>query len=508
MKISSSYLAVFLLNFLLTCEFWSLFVAMDDEAVTVLGAVRLLRGELPYRDWDTRHTPGSYFLSAACLGLTGPDSPFPRLLFSLISAFTACLLWWLSRRYLARSHWLVRGLPVFLWSTMGVSAFPILSYHWYGTLTVVAGCLALTRWLDRRRWAAELCGLSLALALWCLQSAALTLVLLTGLAWWRYRPPAAPKMLATSLIASLVLWLPLLPWTLLILQESLFNIGRHLSFNYQPYGLVYVRDLLAGLPDFGPQVKAWHVVALRDDILVQVVQYLSIYPVAWLGVLVAEWRRRTGRAEPGEEIPAWGLLLWLLVTRAQQSPLYISFLAPIWLLTMAQLLARWRLGQWAAGCLAGLEVVGWGLRAGLRREAFIYPIQTRAGLYYSNNQLQAAQLAVAAQWLQEIPPGTPVLAYPFNTSFYTLFHLNNPIRPPVLQPLLYGEEDYAAALRDLKRERTGWLLIYRPTAPQHSSEFDRRTIPEWERRIQQLTQDYEPAANYGNLTFYRLKVSR
>ena len=81
------------INFLLTVPYWSTYFGMDDEAVTVLGATRLLRGEWPYYHWDTRHTPGSYLLSALYFGVFGSDRLATRSLMGLIAALSGLLVY-------------------------------------------------------------------------------------------------------------------------------------------------------------------------------------------------------------------------------------------------------------------------------------------------------------------------------------------------------------------------------------------------------------------------------
>lgn len=69
----------------------SIYQGMEDEAVTVLGADRLLQGEWPYLDWDTRHTPGSYFLCAGWFLVVGTSMFSVRMLMVFVAALLGLL---------------------------------------------------------------------------------------------------------------------------------------------------------------------------------------------------------------------------------------------------------------------------------------------------------------------------------------------------------------------------------------------------------------------------------
>ena len=156
----------------------------------------------------------------------------------------------------------------------------------------------------------------------------------------------------------------------------------------------------------------------------------------------------------------------------------------------------------------GLESLGWSLRWALRREAFVYPIETRAGAYLTNNPALAAQMHYVSQWMAEIPPGTRVLAFPFLTSYYTLYHLQNPIPEPVLQPFLYSDQAYQRCLQVLTDKQVPWLLIHSAENNLGNDEFTRKTRPEMERRVAQLTVDYTAVRSFYALKLYQRKPPR
>lgn len=492
-----SLVMVFVLHFLFTSEYWSMFVQINDEAVTVLGADRLLRGELPYRDWGTRHTPGSYFIAAAFFSLFGHAAPWTRVLFSLVSATTAVGLQLLSNRLLSGPY---RFVPAFLFTSCGVMAFPVLSYHWMGTCILVWTVYALLRWAqDRSQAAAMVVGAGVALAGWTLQSTAAITGLLALSVALRLRPPGAARALATFAALSLLLWLPLLPYWREIFAENVLAMRLHLDFNYQPFSLAYTQQDLAALPEFAPNTQWRHVLALASDTAAQHVIYLTIYPLAVLGIVLFERRRQPARA-----LGAWATLLALLVTHRQQTPMYVAFLSPLWALLICQMALQLAWRRLLFSTLLVLEGLGWVGRWDLRRQSFVFPIQTRSGNYFTNLEIEAARMQHVAEWLRAVPPRTPVFAYPFFTSAYTLFDLANPIREPVLQPLLYSPEVNERAAQTLEAKKVPWLLLQSRDHPLGApgSNSD-RVGREWDLRIAQFTRNYQQVAGFGNTGLFR-----
>lgn len=74
-----------------------------DEGVIFQGALRILRGELPYRDFFSAYTPGSYYLYALLFRVFGPSIWAPRVLWLLYGALFSALTYLLARRFCSRS---------------------------------------------------------------------------------------------------------------------------------------------------------------------------------------------------------------------------------------------------------------------------------------------------------------------------------------------------------------------------------------------------------------------
>lgn len=95
-----------------------------DEGLVYVAAVRILGGEIPYRDFWACYTPGQYYLMAGLFGLFGPGMLVARISVVLVRAGLMTVLYLLSRRLTsARWAWLawVLALSFSPWMRWGVA---------------------------------------------------------------------------------------------------------------------------------------------------------------------------------------------------------------------------------------------------------------------------------------------------------------------------------------------------------------------------------------------------
>jgi len=118
-----------------------------DDGIPVVGAIRILDGELPYRDFYANYSAGQFYLTAAAFGLTGPSLLIQRMLSILVRALIALTAFALMRR-LAPLSVAVGGWVLFLawlafFGLFGYTAFPAL-------LLSLVSLLFMWRALERR----------------------------------------------------------------------------------------------------------------------------------------------------------------------------------------------------------------------------------------------------------------------------------------------------------------------------------------------------------------------
>jgi hypothetical protein len=122
-----------------------------DEGTIAQSAERVLRGELPHRDFDELYTGGLSFLHAAAMNLLGVNLLSPRKL--LLAAFMV---------FLAAIHAVARRIaprPAALLAMPLVTAWSVPNYlvslpSWYNLFLATVGIWALMRYLERphRSW--------------------------------------------------------------------------------------------------------------------------------------------------------------------------------------------------------------------------------------------------------------------------------------------------------------------------------------------------------------------
>ena len=491
-------LGIFLAAFVISLEFWPLYLAMEDEAVVVYGAQRLLEGQMIYRDWDTHLSPGSFVVSALWFGLLGFQAPATRMLFALVFAGTALLIDQAAQHCL-KGRW--QWLPSLLWASCGVLEFPILSYHWFATAMATATLLAGLHWVARpSRATAFAVGAAVASAGWFLQSEGLVGVLMVTFWWLRFRPRHLGTVMLACLSISALLWLPLVSQWPKILAQNL-GLAHHLHFNRKVYSWANWTFFLSHYQGLSPQQGLLPYAAALSHIFVNGLRYLGL---PWL-VLGCWWGAEKKRDRTGIVV-AGAMLAWVLATANRQDILYVSFLSPGWALLLTKALQLMPGGAWLAAGLAVLEGAGWLGRWALRQQAYVYPVNTRAGVYYTNDPGQAAGLNLVFGWLRELPPQTEVLCFPYLPSFYSLGQLHNPIRRQTLVPELDPAEAFPQALQALRDKKVEWILYVAPNAAEIQGEYDipaEKVEREWEAARRRMTDGYPLLRGDLRLGLYR-----
>lgn len=472
---------------------------MNDEAVCLLGASRWLQGEWPYRDWVGHIPPGGYCLSAIWCLFLGWAAPAPRVLASLLSALTGIFVQLAAERCLPTGR--IRFLPWLIWTSTGVLDFPILNYHWMATCAVTFSLYQGLLWLedDRDHYAAGM-GLGLALSGWFLQSEGLAVMLMSLLLIIRFKRRRLLAWIGSTFVSTLILWLPVAPVAGACLKQVL-AVGGHMAFSRYPYSWSALSDFASHYQGLTLEAGLLPYTAAASHLLLTYLHYGSFPLLLLLSLCVFEWRKdRTG------QYLAWMLLAWTLALSNRLTIQYLNFLTPGWALLLSHCLA---------GCpgrkfwLVGLEfflVAGWGSRLLFRLAYFVYPIPTRAGIYYSLDPGESQAYQTLNGWLSSVPPGTRILAFPNSPSIYVLFSLRNAIADPILVPLAYPASSFERARATLDQDRIEWILYSGPDAPEIAKEFHiqpDQVRESWEKARLQMTAGYRLFAGHPQSGLYR-----
>lgn len=468
---------MFLLGLLATFPYWGCYRDMDDEAVTVLGAARLLQGEIPYRDWTSRATPGSYFLCALYFAVVGWGPLATRSAMAIVSSLTGLTLQAISDRLLSGP---ARYLPWVLWTCAGINEKPGLNYHWFGVLFTSLTLLALLGWTEnpQQRRRALLLGCLAALSSWVLQSNGLSSLLMIVLVWLRLRTKGLAWVVLGYTLTQLTLWLPWWGYRNEVWHNHLEILGRHVQFNRHAYSWNFLLELARSYQGIDARVYPIHALAAASHFGHLCLQYGLFYFSIGTLVVLAERSRQKNRL-----LVAYACLAWGLTTGYSQAPDYLSYASPAFGLASAILLQPTRRSLLLAWM--GLEILGWGARTLSIQQAYQYPCETRMGTLWCSTPQEAEannQLHIFLE--QNCPPGSVVLCYPYFCREYTLENLHNPIQDPLLVPWLWDEQAFNDCHQRLEQGKVPFIL-YRPLSAQ-SLHQDYPAIP-----IEEFEQAYQ-----------------
>lgn len=484
------YLLLFVLSVVANAHLFTSFAMINDEGVTVYGAQRWLQGQWPYSHFETRHTPGSYALTAAFFAIFGDSQMATRLLMLLLAGLQGLLVFHLSSGLKGS----LRYAPWACWTAIGLLDFPVLGYHWMAILFYTALAAAARGWLlyPQQSWWPRLCGTLLALSGYFLQSEGLAAVLLVGLVWVCWRPAGILQVGLGAATTSAVLWLPFLPVWHRVLQDSVLDVHSYIRFNRHPYSFEDLYPLWQGA-----KASSWSGDAVGTGfawtrLLVYTLKYGLYYPVLAAGLLLS-WRRNDRDAQ----LIALATVALTLANLNRQTLEYLAFLQPLWFIVL------FRVAGAFAPVLLSLLVVYWGGYLGLWWRDCRFAIPTPAGTYYTENPSQAAAYNKVGEWIrQHLQPGDRALCYPFQPALYALWKLRSPLPQSFLVPLSTPPATLQQAVDQARRQNNAWV-IYLPMNPLDCN-VPVLDYQQQERHwLLQLTRDLQLLEDFHGIQLYR-----
>jgi len=123
-----------------------------DEGIVLAGAQRILDGQLPYRDFFSFYTPGSFYLTALLFKVFGSSIVVARGALVVFGASFAALTYVLARRACSQAIALLVGILV------AMTAVPyrfLVLHNWDSTFWACLATYSAVRWLESSRglWA-------------------------------------------------------------------------------------------------------------------------------------------------------------------------------------------------------------------------------------------------------------------------------------------------------------------------------------------------------------------
>lgn len=431
-----------------------------DEGIYLEGAVRILRGQVPYRDFFVLTGPGSFWIDAAILKLLGATLPHARLVMVMDLALLSAAVYWLTARLTARRRFAL-GVTLFFFALETRPLFRLYANHRWDSSAFSMLAVAFVFWGTEqpRFFTFFAAGLAAALAAWITPSV-LVLALVLGI--WLVlnkdlRHQFLPYVLGLglcSLGAAGVLFFQggLGP----MFYDLLWTSTHYPAANRVPYG--YGAIAPGGLAALYAGVSLDQAFA-RTTGLVAVL----LPPLLPLGVYAVWLFRRSRHVEFDEQEKLATLLViasfaLIISTYPRWSADQLLFVTPIFYVLAAYLLDRYLKPK-------ALRAVTFACILSLGAAALAYSvlhvrsepaIETRIG------RVRAAPVdqALIKFATKAIHPGDTLFVYPYLPIVYFLTGARNPARYCFLQPGMMGSKAYAQTLEDLRAHPPQWVFYF------------------------------------------------
>lgn len=439
-----------------------------DEGIVLQGATRILSGQVPYSDFFSFYTPGSYYLLAGLFGLFGNSLMVARSSLAIAGALCSVITYLLSRRVCSR------GMSIFaaILATAVGAAFRFLVLHnCYSTLFACIAVYSFVRLVENPRftWGFST-GSFVALTFLFEQSkgGGLALGILLGLVL--LRSAGFPNKSLLAALGTGVAWPFVLTFVYFgahhaigdMVSSWLWPLHHYSGANRVPYGWLNWSDsarnaIFRSGPWFVRVAKA---IAISPGIVI------AVLPLVAVGLLL-DWAIRLRKSENNPVARYYvavcsalsGLLFSIVIVRADI--LHFMYLAPLWYVVLAWILganlqpssmlrkARPLLVLYTAAAFGMLAFAMLLATTGAKSW-----IQTRRGDIKTrepDNVIEYVQAHSTA--------GERLLVYPYLPLYNYLTSTKSPTRFDFFQPGMNTPEQAQEMVKTLIAERTGAVLF-------------------------------------------------
>jgi 4-amino-4-deoxy-L-arabinose transferase-like glycosyltransferase len=468
---------VFLFSLGYLCFFLRYSSLEPDEGILLQGAQRILDGQIPYRDFFSFYTPGSFYLVAALFKFFGNSFFAVRFSLAITGAGCAVLTYLLARRVCSRGHSLFAAA---LAVTAGVAYRFLVLHNWYSTFLASLALYCAVRLLESREpvWAFAT-GTFCSLTGMFEQSkgAGLCLGLVLSLVALRLvgQKPALQKSLfqrsrLTALVAGFV-WPLILIFAFFGAQHSLgimvedwlwplrhYTNANHVFYGYQNWSDSARDSIFHSGPLWARVVK---ILAISPGFLVPLLPLLAVgLLIYWLS---PNQRRRLPLDKGNYDIVVSGVLSGLLVSviAARADIIHFMYLAPLWYVPLAWILdAR----QFRSATLLALRPylvfligVGFGLMSLViltTANSAQNRIVTRRGVIMTGEQD-----GVIDYVQNHTTSGQKILVYPYLPLYYYLTGTRSPAPLDYFQPGMNTFEQAQEIIASLRSQNVNTVLF-------------------------------------------------
>jgi 4-amino-4-deoxy-L-arabinose transferase-like glycosyltransferase len=340
---------IFGISLLYLCLFRH-YSAMDpDEGIVLQGAERILRGEVPYRDFFSFYTPGSFYLVASLFQVFGDSFVVARSSIALVGAGCCVITYLLARRVCSRN---IALLAAALSMTNSVAYRFMVLHNWYSTFFAFLAIYATVRlWESGSKGWALATGFLAALTTLIEQSKGAGLCLGFIIAYLILLNFKKQKLVGGARLAFLTLGfaVPLIVTFLYfglthgiaaMLQDWFWPLRHYAGANRVPYGYQnWSNEAREQMLFAGPAwIRMIEIVAISPAFIIPVLPLLG---TAWLIYCTLQLKRRRSDHSKNEYYvligaAVLGMLLSVLIVRPDIT--HLMDLSPLWYLVLAWIL--------------------------------------------------------------------------------------------------------------------------------------------------------------------------
>ena len=443
-----------------------------DEGIVLAGAERVLRGEVPYRDFFSFYTPGSFYLVALLFRVFGDSLTVARTSLAVTGASCSVITYVLARRVCPR------GIALFaavLTTITGVAYRFLVLHNWYSTLLCCLALYAAVKLIDSRKsvWAFATGSLAtLTILFEQSKGVGLCLGLTAGCLTLHVMRRAQLFRRSQSLALTFgFLWPFILTFAYfgyhrtlgVMLQDWLWPLRHYTQANHVLYGWQnwseQARDTIFYT---GPVwLRIFKVLAVSPGFLI------PIFPLFGVGVFAfTVFQVRTQKVVTREinyyilmGAALSGLLISVAIVRADI--IHFIYLVPLWYVVLA-----WMLGapehQSTALITARPYFIAYiAITFGLMAFAILLAatgaqnrVQTRRGIITTSAKDTAVEYVQA-----HVPVGQEVLVYPYLPLYNYLTATRSPLRYDYFQPGMNTREQAQAIVTSLRSHEARAVLF-------------------------------------------------
>jgi 4-amino-4-deoxy-L-arabinose transferase-like glycosyltransferase len=276
-------LILFLLSFLYLCLFRRPTAMEPDEGIILQGAQRILSGQIPYRDFFSFYTPGSYYSLALLFRIFGSSIVVARTALAFTGAILSLITYLLARRVCSPT--VALAMAALATATSLPYRFLVL-HNWDSTLWACLAIYCAVRLLERPnlKWSFALGSLaSLTVLSEQSKGAGLCLGLGIGLLAIFFLQRESRLLSRVSIIAALVglAWPFVITFGYFISQHAAYNmladwlwpLQHYSQANRVPYGYQNWTD------------EARHAIFASGSLPIRLITVLTISPCLWIPAL-------------------------------------------------------------------------------------------------------------------------------------------------------------------------------------------------------------------------------